>query len=124
MALSKRLRILIALMAVGAVVFAAMQLIRPSIENPPATAEIQAPKEVKAVFRGSCYNCHSNETKLPWFDQVVPAYWLVAHDVKEARSHLNFSELGAQPAAKQKAVLFEAINFIQLGAMPLPAYRF
>jgi Haem-binding domain/Cytochrome P460 len=122
MALSKRLRVLIVLAAMGAVVFAVMQLIRPSLGNPPVAAEIQAPAEVKAVLRGSCYSCHSNETKLPWFDQVVPAYWLVAHDVKEAREHLNFSEIGKLPAAQQKATLFEAVNMIQMSAMPLPSY--
>jgi hypothetical protein len=104
-------------------VFAGLQFVRPAITNPPVTADLQAPPEVKQILRHSCYNCHSNETKLVWYDQVVPAYWLVAHDVKTARTHLNFSELGAQPAAKQKATIYEAINQIQLGAMPVPQYR-
>jgi Haem-binding domain/Cytochrome P460 len=86
------------------------------------TAELQAPAEVGQVLKNSCYNCHSNETKLPWFDKVVPAYWLVSSDVNEARKHLNFSEIGKLPAAQQKGFLFEAVNMIQLGAMPLPAY--
>jgi hypothetical protein len=43
--------------------------------------------------------------------------------VKEARRHLNFSEFGKLPAAQQKGLLFEAVNQIQLGAMPLPSYR-
>jgi len=110
--------------ALAIAVFLGLQLVRPPLENPPVTADLQAPPEVKQILRNSCYNCHSNETKLPWYDQIVPAYWLVTSDVKEARRHLNFSELGAQPAARQKAALFEAVNFIQLGAMPLPAYRF
>ena len=86
------------------------------------TAELQAPPEVRQVLKNSCFNCHSNETKLPWFDKVVPAYWVVSSDVNEARKHLNFSEIGRLPAAQQKAFLFEAVNMIQLGAMPLPAY--
>jgi cbb3-type cytochrome oxidase cytochrome c subunit len=122
MALTRRLRILTVLIAAVAGVFAVMQLIRPSLENPPVTAEIQAPEDVKAVLRGSCYNCHSNETKLAWFDEFAPPYWLVAHDVTEARRHLNFSEIAKLPAAQQRAFLFEAVNMIQLGAMPLPAY--
>lgn len=104
--------------------FVALQFIRPRLENPPVTAEIQAPPEVRQVLRNSCYNCHSNETRLPWFDQIVPAYWLVAHDVREARQHLNFSEIGKLPAAQQKAALYEAVNMIQLGAMPLESYTF
>lgn len=103
--------------------FLAAQVLRPSIGHPPVTAEIEAPTEVKQILRNSCYNCHSNETRLSWFDQPVPAYWLVAHDVQLARSRLNFSEIGKLPPAKQRATLFEAVNMIQLGAMPLPRYR-
>jgi hypothetical protein len=104
------------------VVFVCLQFIRPELTNPPVTAELQAPPEVKQVLKSSCYNCHSNETKLPWFDKVVPAYWVVTSDVTEARKHLNFSEIGKLPAAQQKGFLFEAVNMIQLGAMPLPSY--
>ncbi len=103
--------------------FVALQFVRPRVTNPPVTAELNAPPEVRAILRNSCYNCHSNETKLVWFDQVVPAYWLVASDVKKARKHLNFSEIASEPAGAQKAALFEAVNFIALGAMPLPQYR-
>jgi hypothetical protein len=107
---------------IGILVFLGLQLVRPSLTNPPVTAELQSPAEVKEILRTSCYNCHSNQTKLPWFDQVAPAYWLVAADVKHARERVNFSEMGLQPAAKQKGILFEAVNQIQLGAMPLPSY--
>ncbi len=109
----------VVVLAVG---FVGMQFVRPEIGNPPVTAEIHAPAEVRQVLRKSCYNCHSNETKLAWFDQIVPAYWAVASDVKTARAHLNFSEIGRLPEAQQKAALFEAVNMIQMGAMPLPAY--
>ncbi len=107
----------------GVFVFLCLQFLRPELTNPPVTGALQAPAEVQDILRVACYNCHSNETQLAWFDRIVPAYWLAVQDVKTARSHLNFSELGAQPAAKQRSVLYEAINQVQLGAMPLPAYR-
>jgi hypothetical protein len=100
-----------------------IQFMRPKLTNPPVVADLHAPPAVAQILRNSCYNCHSNETKLAWFDQVAPAYWLVASDVKKARSHLNFSELGNAPKAQQFAFLFEAITQIQFGAMPLPSYR-
>ena len=112
-------KLVVAVVVVGA----AMQFVRPKIERPPVTAEIQAPAEVRAVLRNSCYNCHSNETRLSWFDEPAPVYWLVAHDVREARRRLNFSEIGKMPAAVQRGMLFEAVNQIRLGAMPLPSYR-
>jgi len=103
-------------------VFVGIQFVRPELSNPPVTAELQAPPEVKQVLKNSCYSCHSNETKLPWFDKGVPAYWVVTSDVKEAREHLNFSEIGKLPAGQQRGYLFEAVNMIQMGAMPLPSY--
>jgi mono/diheme cytochrome c family protein len=106
----------------GAAAFALLQFVRPGIPSPPATAEIQAPPEVRQVLGKDCYSCHSNERRLAWFDQVVPAYWLVREDVLTAREHLNFSTLGAKPAAIQKATLYEAVNMMQLGAMPLPRF--
>jgi len=102
--------------------FIAIQFIRPDITNPPVTADLEAPSEVQQIFRKSCYNCHSNETRLPWFDKVVPAYWIVAHDIRQARLHLNFSGIERLPAAQRRAALFQAVNMVQLEAMPLPRY--
>ena len=112
------------MLAVAAVVVgAAMQAVRPSLGKPAGpAAEVAAPPEVRAILERRCYQCHSDEPRLAWFDQVVPAYWLVAHDVKAARARLNFSEIGSVPAAAQRAELFEAVNQVQLGAMPLPSY--
>ncbi len=116
------MRIIGSLFVVGLVLFAILQILRPGIPAKPATAEIQAPTDVKQVLDKSCYSCHSDERRLSWFDQIVPAYWLVRHDILTAREHLNFSTLGAKPAAAQKATLYEAVNMIQLGAMPLPQF--
>jgi hypothetical protein len=103
--------------------FLALQFVRPSLPNSLATAELQAPEDVKQILKNSCYNCHSNETKLWWFDQPVPAYWLVVRDVKTARQRLNFSEIGKLPPAQQQAALFESVSQIELGAMPTGPYR-
>ena len=109
--------------AIFACVVLLLQFVRPKLPHGPATAEIQVPDDVKEILRASCYNCHSNELHLSWFDYPVPAYWLVVHDVREGRSRLNFSELGRLPLGQQRAALFEAISQIELDAMPLPPYR-
>jgi hypothetical protein len=115
-------RVLLFFAMIAFAVFLGIQLIRPTLANPPVTADLDAPAEVKQILKTSCYNCHSNETKLPWFDHLAPGYWLVARDVTEARKHLNFSEIGKLPPAQQKAALYEAVNMIQLGEMPLKSY--
>jgi hypothetical protein len=100
----------------------AIQLVRLPLHNPPVTADLEAPPDVKQVLKKSCYGCHSNETHLAWFDYPVPAYWIVRDHVLEARKHINFSEIGKLPAAQQKGALYEGLFQMSRGTMPIPAY--
>jgi hypothetical protein len=101
----------------------AIQFARPALTNSPVTAELDMPPPVKQIFTTACYNCHSNETHLSWFDQIVPAYWIVVQDVRKARSHLNFSDISALPKTQQQEVLYELVNHIQMGEMPPRSYQ-
>jgi len=105
-----------------AVVFVLLQCMRPTIPSKPAVAELQAPAYIHQILEKSCYSCHSDGRRLAWFDEIQPGYWLVRKDILTAREHLDFSTLGSKPAATQKATLYEAVNMIQLGAMPLPRF--
>ena len=116
------MKMLLRLAIACAVIVALMQLVRPKIPAAPATAELEAPPQVRQILDRSCYSCHSNERRLSWFDQIEPGYWLVRKDILTARGHLNFSTIGSEAAAAQKAALYEAVNMIQLGAMPLPRF--
>ena len=40
----------------------------------------------------ACFDCHSNETKWPWYSNIAPMSWLVQRDVDEGREHMNLSE--------------------------------
>jgi hypothetical protein len=116
------MRTLSKLAITGAVVFVVLQGFRPAIPVRPASAEVEAPPAVQQILDRSCYSCHSDQRRLAWFDQIVPGYWLVRHDILAARERLDFSTLGSKPATIQKATLYEAVNMIQLGAMPLPRF--
>lgn len=106
----------------AAAVFVVLQCVRPGIPSRPPAAEIQVPPNIHRILAKDCYSCHSDETRLAWFDEVQPGYSLVRKDILTAREHLDFSTLGSKPAAAQKAALYEAVNMIQLGAMPLPRF--
>ena len=113
------LRWLLRLAGAGFIGFVILQFIRPTLTDPPVTADLQAPAAVKQVLLTTgCMNCHSNETKLPWFDEVVPAYWLVVRDVRRGRMHLNFSTFGKLAPAAQRGFLYESVSDMQVGYMP------
>src|ERR1700691_222009 len=100
------------LIVAGVFFFAVLQVVRPSIPVKPATAELQTPPDVKDTREKHGYSCHSDQRRLAWFDQIVPAYWLVRHDILIAREHLNFSTLWFKPPAIQKAMLYDSGNMI------------
>lgn len=104
--------------------FATIQLYHPAITATTGNAEFQAPSNVKNIIKRACYDCHSNQTDLRWFDEIAPVYWQVAAHVRAGREGLNFSDWQKMPAADQKAKLWEAVNQIQAGAMPLKSYAF
>ncbi|MHC6201528.1 heme-binding domain-containing protein [Elizabethkingia miricola] len=105
------------------IVVIGIQFYRPRIIYKPITSEIHVPNDVKAVLERSCFDCHSNQTDLKWFDQIAPAYWLVVDHIKKGKKGLNFSEWDKLPPPVQNAKLWEAFNQIHLGAMPLKSYE-
>jgi len=117
----KWLRVLILVITV---LFLSIQFIRPRMDNPVVTAEIMAPGSVKMILINACYDCHSNETKLSWFDKITPANWVVADDIREGRKVLNFSEWDSLTKDQQRGELFESLNHMQFKVMPLQRYTF
>jgi hypothetical protein len=86
--------------------------------NPPVVAEPSWDSvRTRELFYRACADCHSNETRWPWYSKVAPVSWLVSHDVAEAREHLNVSEWN-RPQRHAK----DAAEEVREGEMPLKIY--
>lgn len=61
--------------------------------NPPVVREPawDAPA-TRALAVRACFDCHSNQTRWPWYSHVAPVSWLVQRDVDVGRRAVNFSE--------------------------------
>jgi hypothetical protein len=117
-------RFLLGLLVALAVAFLLIQLRQVERANPPVEQTVDAPPEVLALLRRSCFDCHSHESRWPWYSYIAPASWLVADDVHHAREHLNFSAWNRYDA-DERADLYEEIGEeVSEGAMPLPIYLF
>ncbi len=100
------------------VVVVGMQLVRFEHTNPPVTAEVDAPLEVKALLARACYDCHSNKTEWPWYTNIAPISWLVHRDVTEGRRELNFSTFAALTPEKRAKKLDDVVDEVQDDDMP------
>jgi hypothetical protein len=99
-----------------------IQFIPVNRNNPEVTGEINAPEEVMAILRRSCYDCHSNETVWPWYSYVAPASWLISRDVHDGREELNFSEWTTYTEKRKRHKRKECYEEIAEGEMPLWFY--
>lgn len=79
-----------------AVTFGLLQFTNPPRTNPPVVNDMVAttapPPPVAARLHTACYDCHSHETKWPWYSRIAPMSWLIAGDVNEGRKNLNLSD--------------------------------
>lgn len=82
----------------------------------------QLPEEVSTMLKESCYDCHSNETKYPWYSHVAPVSWLVVRDIKLGREALNFSHWESLNKIDKAKYIDEIIEEITDENMPMPIY--
>ncbi len=82
----------------------------------------QVPQEVQSIIKTSCFDCHSNNVRYPWYTNVAPASWWVKSHINEAREELNFSEWGTYPIKRKLHKLEEIEEMVDEDEMPLPSY--
>jgi hypothetical protein len=99
------------------------QFVPVQTTNPPATGDVSAPPGIEATLRRACYDCHSNETRWPWYCRVAPISWLAAHEVELERRQINFSQWGEYYPATRKRKLQWTERALGQEAMPPWSYR-
>ena len=113
---------------VALVALVVMQFIRPdkneggyeSLSN--FLAETKPTPAVEATLQSACYDCHSNQTNYPWYNNIAPvSYWLDEHII-DGKKHLNFAEWGSYSLKKKDHKLEEVAEEVEKGEMPLDEY--
>jgi hypothetical protein len=99
----------------------------PSVDRDHSMeAALKVPPRVQDVLRRACYDCHSSETRWPWYSAVTPMSGFLERDVRRAREVMNFSEwtitAGASPA-RSAATLNAVCAAVQSGLMPKKRYK-
>ena len=80
------------------------------------------PEPIAKLIRNSCYDCHSNETKYPFYSNIQPVAWLLKNHIDEGRKELNFSTFATYEPKRQAHKLEEAAEYVEQKNMPLESY--
>lgn len=83
----------------------------------------KVPANVAAILKVSCYDCHSNNSRYPWYSELQPGAWFMAQHIKKGRDELNFDEINNYSKRRKKAKIKSIISQIEKDEMPLKSYR-
>ena len=84
--------------------------------------ETNPPEQVKLILKKACFDCHSDFTTYPWYNNITPVnYWLADH-VRHGKGDLNFSEWDTYNFKKKDHKMEEIMDLVKSKEMPLDSY--
>lgn len=106
-----------------------IQFIRPARNNSEQVAasgfvrSFEVPDSVNRILQSSCYDCHSNGTRYPWYSQIQPFGWILANHIQRGKSELNFSEFTGYSLRRQVSKFKAIASQVEDNEMPLKSYK-
>jgi hypothetical protein len=111
-----------------AVILVVIQFIHPErnkASEPQSDAiatRITVPDNIKNILARACNDCHSNNTRYPWYSHIQPVDWWMTNHVTEGKRELNFDEYTNRSLRYQYHKMEEIADQIEEGEMPLDSY--
>lgn len=111
------------------IAFIAIQFIQPARNTskqllPTDFAKVYlVPNNVQLNLQNACYDCHSNNTKYPWYINIQPMAWIMKRHIDNGKAKLNFSEFGNYTSRRQVSKMKGISNQIRDNEMPISSYK-
>ena len=80
------------------------------------------PENVRTILNKACNDCHSNNTRYPWYNNIQPVAWWLNDHIQEGKHELNFNEIGTYNLRRQYNKMKEIKELVKNGEMPLGSY--
>jgi len=96
--------------------------IQPGAQPADISTLYPVPANVDSLLIIACKDCHSNNTRYPWYNNFQPIAWYLANHVKDGKRSFNLNEFATYPVARQYDKIEEIKKQIDSGDMPLSSY--
>ncbi|HEV7781908.1 MAG TPA: heme-binding domain-containing protein [Chitinophagaceae bacterium] len=80
------------------------------------------PADVRSIMAKACNDCHSNNTRYPWYSRLQPVDWWMNGHVKNGKKGINYDEYINKSLRYQFHKMEETIGMVKEGKMPLNSY--
>ncbi|HQV05934.1 MAG: heme-binding domain-containing protein [Chitinophagaceae bacterium] len=91
--------------------------------NNSITQLYQVPDSVMSILKTACYDCHSNNTKYPWYSTIQPVALFLNRHIIHGKEELNFDEFGSYTRRRQQSKFKAIANQLKDDEMPLSSYK-
>lgn len=91
--------------------------------GPRVVGDQQMPSEVHAILAEKCADCHSSQTRAPFYGHFAPISWLMERDIVEARKAMNLSQWASYSADQQQTYAAKIVQEVKSHDMPPLQYR-
>ena len=85
--------------------------------------ELAVPDHLRPIIGRACQDCHTDQTRWPWYSRVPLVSYLIERDVQKGKEHLNFSSWSAAARRPTRNQLQEVCDAVSDDVMPPRAYR-
>jgi len=108
--------------------FIVIQFFQPAKNDNPVNLQddiafkLAMPAAIKNKITNACYDCHSNKTAYPFYNNFAPVSWMMARHIHKGKEHLNFSEWATYERKQQVKLLAKICDEIKAHEMPLKSY--
>ena len=124
------MRIIKKILLVLLIAFIAAQFFRPEKNQgdlstiEPFLTDTNPPEDVKIILKETCYDCHSDYTRYPWYNTITPInYWLADH-IEHGKKHFNVSNWEGNSIKRKDHKFEELMEMVEDKEMPLKSYTY
>lgn len=111
---------------VGCVLIQAVRPKKNVSATPPGPddfiAHFSPPAALAQQLRVACYDCHSDNTRYPWYAELQPVGWWLATHIHDGKRHLNLSTFASLTPKLQAKKLSQMSDQITNREMPMASY--
>jgi hypothetical protein len=110
------------------IAFVVAQFFQPGRNNGTAfgaqdiTHVVTVPDSVMGLLKTACFDCHSNQTKYPWYSKITPVNWWLKNHIDNGKKRLNFSTFATNDLKRKDHKLEEVAETVKKHAMPISSY--
>ena len=80
------------------------------------------PEDVHSILARACLDCHSNNTRYPWYCNFQPVDWWIAKHINDGKKDLNLDEFIKRSLRFQYNKMKDVVDLVKKEEMPLNSY--